>query len=377
MVRTLLPFFFALACGLAQALELVITIPVETRGLKVAGVSDTFKTWQEMLGQAQGARSTLDIEQFYISHKPGEPMEPILGQIRNAAASGTRVRLIVDKTFLKNEPSSATILADTENIEVRILDYAKIAGGVQHSKYFIVNGSDAYLGSANFDWRALKHIHETGIRTQDPHLVSSLAAVFEKDWARAVPTGTFRFKNTPKSRSTIARAGNDLLAVSPISDGIKSAPSTIEGMLKLIASAKNTVQLQTMDYTTKLYGSQASYTDLQKALIEAAKTKTVQLLVDKTKSKQDGLAELARNGVEVRTVEFPEHSGGPIPYARLIHSKYLIVDGESFWIGTDNMTGSYYHGSRGVGVLSSDAAVAPLLEKTFLNLWKSSYSKPL
>lgn len=45
-------------------------------------------------------------------------------------------------------------------------------GGVQHAKYF---------GSQNFDWRAIEHIQELGLRVRVPEVVQALGALFEYD----------------------------------------------------------------------------------------------------------------------------------------------------------------------------------------------------
>ncbi|MBY0369520.1 hypothetical protein K2X33_02465 [bacterium] len=363
--------------------QLVLTLPVETKLRVPQGVADTLETWVEMFNSAKDSHSSIDIEQFYISDAAGEPMEEVLDAIKAAAGRGVPVRLIVDKTFLKNQPEGATALTNIENIEVRIIDYTKLGGGVQHSKYFIVGGTDAYLGSANFDWRALKHIHETGIRTQDKHVVSSLQAIFEKDWDRAARTGTVQLAALGSSPK-ISKAGSLHFAASPVADLPSSVTSTVDTLLSLIAGAKQSIQLQTMEYTTSVYGKQTRWTELQAALLKAAErlnkpgeSAKVQVLLDKTKETQPGVKELVAGGVEVRAVEIPQYSGGPIPYARLIHSKFLIVDGKTFWLGTDNYGRSYYYGSRGVGVVSSDKKAVPQLESIFDDLWTSTYAKKL
>jgi len=371
-----LVLFFLLGRALSAAdLELVLTVPVETN-LKVPGVPDTLPTWLDMIAQAKSPKGSLDIEQFYISNQAGEPMEPVLTAIRQAAASGAAVRLIVDKTFLKNEPSGSTILANTRNIEVRVIDYTKI-GGVQHSKFFIVNQTDAYFGSANFDWRALKHIHETGIRTQNPHVVESLRSIFERDWAQAKPVGTSRLPARAARALKIPAAKQTRFTASPTKDIPARVDSTLKTLLGLIAGAKKTIRIQTMEYTTSVYGSGENWSELQDALIEAAKTKQVQLMVDKSKAGKPGLVELVKAGVQVRSVEIPEHSGGPIKFARLIHSKYAVADSNKFWLGTDNLGKGYFYQSRGVGVVSSDPQVADQLDEIFQGLWNSRYATGL
>ena len=65
-------------------------------------------------------------------------------------------------------PRTADSLARLPGFEVRLVDFRRIAGGVQHAKFFLVDGETTFLGSQNFDWRALKHIHELGVRGPRP-----------------------------------------------------------------------------------------------------------------------------------------------------------------------------------------------------------------
>ncbi len=71
------------------------------------------------------------------------------------------MRLIVDAGFYKTYPDEPNNLAQLPNVEVKTIDYSSM-GGIQHSKYFVIDGSQCFLGSANLDWLALTHIHEVG-----------------------------------------------------------------------------------------------------------------------------------------------------------------------------------------------------------------------
>ena len=59
-----------------------------------------------------------------------------------------------------------------------------------HAKYFVVDGEEAFVGSQNFDWRALEHIHEMGAHVRVPAFGRALAAVFLEDWDIAETLGT-------------------------------------------------------------------------------------------------------------------------------------------------------------------------------------------
>jgi phosphatidylserine/phosphatidylglycerophosphate/cardiolipin synthase-like enzyme len=283
---------------------------------------------------------------------------------------------MVDKKFLKNEGSGATIFKGMKGIETRLIDFGS---GVQHSKFFIIDGGDAYLGSANFDWRALKHIHETGVRTDDAHVVTSLRNVFEYDWDRSEPADPALRKATAAKAPRIAPSKAIGFAVSPNKPIVaRGMENTLDSLLDLIKKAKTSVQIQTMDYTTSVFGKRgAEWLDLQKALLDRAKDIRVELLVDQSKASQPGIRDLVKGGVEVRAVSLPEYSGGKIPFARLIHSKFLIADETKFWLGTDNFGQSYFTKSRGVGIVTDQKKTTEQLSAVFQKVWESEYAHPV
>ena len=55
-------------------------------------------------------------------------------------------------------------------------------------------------------------------------------------------------------------------------------------------------------------------------------------------------------GISVQFTSIPEWSGGFIPYSRVEHPKYLVVDGISCWIGTANWNTGSFLTSRNVGL---------------------------
>jgi phosphatidylserine/phosphatidylglycerophosphate/cardiolipin synthase-like enzyme len=81
--------------------------------------------------------------------------------------------------------------------------------------------------------------------------------------------------------------------------------------------------------------------------------------------------------IDVRLVTIPEWSGGFIPYARVIHAKYLVVDGERAWIGTSNWERGYFHESRNLGVVVESPRAGAVLARFFETGWDSPYAYPL
>src|SRR5439155_26468648 len=138
---------------------------VETRPVETALGDPTLPTAQaEWLDLIRGTRSTLDLEEFYFSERAGEALSPVVEALVGAARRGVRVRLLLDAGMHRTYPLPADSLGRLDHIAVRTVDYHRLAGGVQHAKFMIADSRVAYVGSQNLDWRALKHIHELGVR---------------------------------------------------------------------------------------------------------------------------------------------------------------------------------------------------------------------
>lgn len=364
-------------CLAATPVEVVLTVPVET-DLAVSGTRDSQVVWLEMI---QAATSTLDLEQFYITDEAGEALEPVLAAIRDAAERGVKVRLIADSKFYKTYPDSVKQVGAYANAEARTIDFSKYGGGIQHAKYFIVDGKDTFIGSQNFDWRALAHIHELGLRVSHGSIAAELGRVFEKDWAESVTVsqGEVTRVHTPATAATMPSDDIQILA-SPVAANPKGIAFSGDEILRLMTNAQSTIRIQVMDYSTKTYSGKPPWLELQNAIIAAAKRGVlVKMLVnlDHAKKSKADFAALAKiANVEVRGVKIPEHSSGAIPYARLIHSKYLVADESASWVGTENWSEGYFMSSRNVGFLIQSTKTSETLIRVFEKLWKSRYCSP-
>jgi phosphatidylserine/phosphatidylglycerophosphate/cardiolipin synthase-like enzyme len=367
--------------------EVVQSTPLETT-LEVPGIRQTQQVWLEMIHSAQ---STIDLEEFYLNNKSGEPLSEILAAIREAALRGVQVRLLVDSKFYKNYSQEPLLLSRIPNVQVKMIDFFS---GVQHSKYLIVDQFDLYLGSANFDWLALTHIHEIGLHIQDSALGQRLEAVFVKDWNDSIGLGDLGLEQCKKQVALSVPPSFDRGSSLVPNDGVKlvASPSfrnpsgisdSLSAILQLLNTAKNSIKIQVYQYSTHGNHSSKRWLDLDATIRRAAKRGVnVQLLVDAVSLKA-GRYELqalsALNHVEVRTVTIPEWSGGHLDYARLVHSKYFTIDGSSAWVGTENWSEGYFTGSRNVGVILESSEVARQLEQVFNQVWNSAYasSSPL
>lgn len=363
----------------APQIEVVLTAPVET-DLSVPGVRESAPVWLEMINQA---KSTIDIEQFYVSDESGKLLSPVLKAISAAAARGVTVRLLADAKFFKTYPESIRSLGNEGNAEARTIDFS-VYGGVQHAKFFIVDGKDAYVGSANFDWRALEHIHEVGLRVTDEAVASNLQAVFEKDWAIGVAVVPGHVVPERAAPAVTKPQGDVYLVAAPVSANPQGIPYSGDAIVGLMKRAKKTLKMQVMTYSTKadavfFDAANPAWTFLDSQIRAAAKRGVkVSFIVDadhigKGKAELESLAKV--KNVEVKGVTIPQWSGGKIDYARLVHSKYLVIDNEAAWVGTENWTRGYFMNTRDVGFVTTNLQAAEKLTQIHDKLWASQYAK--
>lgn len=366
----------------APDIEIVESIPMET-ALDNPDIRNTREVWLEMIG---GARRTIDLEQFYISSRPGAGLEGILAAIEAAADRGVRVRVIVDAKMARTYPESVEALARRSNIEARRIDFGAVAGGSQHAKYFIVDGRDVFVGSQNFDWRALEHIHELGLRIRDRRIAAAFGGVFEMDWRlAALPSGTGKGRamtgKPVRAPIRVGEGAGETALLTPTFSPLGFLPDSAlwdeKAIVGLIDGARRTLSLQFLSYSTSDRSS-GRYTAIDDALQRAAQRGVrVRMIVsdwEKGTPAVGALKELAgQANIEVAFTAIPEWSGGYIPYARVEHGKYIVADEASFWLGTSNCARDYYYASRNLGLIVGSPRMAGVLARVFLKSWDSPY----
>jgi len=392
-MRRSLAAIVLLSCSLLHAqnspfrdLEIVESTPAGTI-LDNPEIRNAREVWVEMIGRA---KQTLDIEEFYVSHEPGKWMEDVLGAIYAAADRGVKVRLIVDSRMYKTYPGSVDSLGRHKNIEARRIDFGAIAGGIQHSKYFIVDRMEVFMGSQNFDWRALEHIHELGLRIRESRIASAYTEVFETDWQLAsmdpaqikaykIPHSTFgkpvEFTGPDGEKAEL------LPTYSPLGWIPDSTRWDEPAIIGLINSAQKTLTLQFLSYSP-LERRGGSYTAIDDAIRNAGKRGVkVRMIVsdwEKGSPAVRALKELAAvPNIDVAFTSIPEWSGGYISFARVEHCKFIVADNEKFWLGTSNCEKSYFYATRNLGVICTSNLLGKTLARIFDKSWNSSYKESI
>jgi phosphatidylserine/phosphatidylglycerophosphate/cardiolipin synthase-like enzyme len=362
------------------SIELVESAPIETT-LDHADVRDAADVWPEMIA---AARSSIDVAQFYVSYAPASRLEPVLAALEAAADRGVKVRLLIDKVFVATYPESIERLRKRRGVEVRIIDLkARGLGGraVLHAKYFVVDRKEAFVGSQNFDWRALEHIQEIGVRLADPRLASSLATLFDGDWAFAGGAPIEQARPTaPFEEVTLIDGARVRLAASPRALLSSDEQWDLPLLVGRIDGARTSVDVQLLTYKPASHDG-TPFLALDDALRRAsARGVRVRLLISSWGAKEPGLAQLAAALAppsQVRIITIPPASTGEIPFARVCHAKYAVFDGARAWVGTSNWEGDYFQQSRNVSVFVEGAAFARRLDGIFEDGWSSAYASGL
>jgi phosphatidylserine/phosphatidylglycerophosphate/cardiolipin synthase-like enzyme len=362
--------------------ELVYTAPVET-ALQADDLRNTAEVWQQMF---DAAKTRIDLGQFYVANQQGSLLDGVLQHLKAAGERGVKIRFLMEEKGIRiSTPETLEQLKAIPNLELRIIPYQRLSGGILHAKYLLVDGEQAFVGSQNFDWRALAHIHETGLRISDAGVVGQIQAIFEQDWqAQALLAADKPVPQLPYQPSTETPQGNYLVASPRAYNPAGVIDSQVE-LPRLLATAKQRVRVQVMDYAPLSYGPEHSrpyYAVIDNALRSAAaRGVKVELMVANWNTKKPDIAWLKSlavvPNVQVKIVTIPPASSGFIPFARVIHSKIMTIDGATAWIGTSNWTGGYLDNSRNLELVLHNPAMSQRVDKLYSQLWDSVYAEPI
>ena len=381
----LLGWLPAIAAAEPPRFELIYTQPADTE------LAQPLRAPAPLWAAAfEGASQSIAIEQFYLAEQTGEALDAVLAALEKAARRGVAVRVLVDSKMKKQSQPTLDRLAPWPNTEVRVLDWSKLPtansrlpGGIIHAKFWIVDGKLGYLGSQNFDWRSLSHIHELGVLIRDNVLSAQLLAIFELDWSAAglQAKGQPAPPTQPSVRQMADRSQSGYLVASPPERLPAQVGCSEDELVHLIGQATKRLQIQVMKYEP-LDHHKHYYAPIEQALRSAAaRGVQIELLVSAWNSDAPGIRWLQSlslvPGIAVKMATLPQAKRGYIAFARVIHSKYMVVDDAVLWIGTSNWQGGYLDESRNVELVVRSAELSAQASALHAQLWASPYSKPL
>ncbi|HPZ10251.1 MAG TPA: phospholipase D-like domain-containing protein [Candidatus Eremiobacteraeota bacterium] len=370
-----------------DSIELVESVPEETI-YDFPDIRNAREVWLDMINNA---KKTLDIEVFYICNEKDEPLESVIEAIKEAGHRGVTVRIISDSRFYETYPETLDELGKVSNISVRIIPLVNLTDGVMHAKYFIVDGEEIFLGSQNFDWKALKHIREIGIRVKDKKIAETVEKIFNLDWLICVAKDKDEYMDKLSFREDLVNSQNPVTldykgekviiypAFSPEGLIYEDMTRDEDAIVGLMNNAREEILIQVMNYSP-VGRDKVFYPALDNAMRSAAvRGVKVKMIVANWSTKKpaiDFLKSLSLvPNIEIKISSIPEWSGGFVSFARVEHCKYMVVDGDKVWIGTSNWEKSYFYTCRNLSVVVQSKDFNSKLKKIFEKSWNGPYTE--
>jgi phosphatidylserine/phosphatidylglycerophosphate/cardiolipin synthase-like enzyme len=364
--------------------ELVYTTPEETT-LQNADLRDPATVWCDMF---DAAKTEIVIAQFYVSGKTGASLDKVIAHLASAGERGVKIRFLMEEKG-KSASDMPTIerLKKIPNLDFRFIEFGKLRGqGIIHAKYIVVDKAVAYVGSQNFDWRSLSHIHETGLRISDAAIVNQVRAIFDFDWqAQALLADG---KTVPGLNPSVVLADNTqaaYLVASPNEFNPPGVGDSESELVRLLATATSEVRITLLDYAPLSFapGHKRPYYAVIDNAVRAtlARGVKIKLMVSNWNTEEPAIHYLKSlavlPGMEIRIVTLPQPSTGFIPFARVVHTKAMEIDGKLAWIGTSNWSGGYLDNSRNLEIVLRNESMAKRLMELHEQTWSSPYALPL
>ncbi|KAG6454295.1 hypothetical protein O3G_MSEX008620 [Manduca sexta] len=406
----------ALHCSDECRLSLVETIPEGHMYPPNVTHLPTKNVWLDLIDEAQ---TSIEIASFYWSLRLNEEYpynSSIEGEQVFQALYAAGSKRNINLKIAQNWPTKAYPNIDTEYLvkkkaaQVRSLNFSKLlGGGVLHTKFWIVDRTHFYIGSANMDWRALTQVKELGIVAYNcTCLAADLSKVFDVYWSMGAPDAavpdtwpaelhTDINLRHPINISDANHSYGAFITSSPPPFSPEGRTDDAEAIVSLIESAEQFVYISVMDYqpacvfTPKLLFWPKIDDAIRKAAVEHKVR--VRMLISWWKHSSGSedyylrsLAALsgAVPGVSIQVKRFivpstPDQE--KIPYARVNHNKYMVTD-RAAYIGTSNWSGDYFTNTAGVALVLEDEGLNTTdvrrdLQAVFERDWNSPYAVPL
>lgn len=290
----------------AQA-ECIVTPSEEARGLVVSDID--------------GARKSVVVECYLIS----DPS--IVEALQSAKRRGCDVRVIMEE-----KPFGGFSMNQSVRNKLRSSGIDAIWGNrvyaFTHAKYIVVDGSLAWIMTANLSKAAFDKNREVLIRTASQPVVDDLTRIFQADWKRNA-------------------CGAGSLVVSPVNARL--------GLLGLLGGARQSVEI-----ASEVFDDPETSRLLQDLVRRHVRVRVLVASPDKIAVNAQTRSDLQGTGVDVRYLETP-----------YLHAKYVVVDGKVAYVGSNNLSAGSLDENREVGIMTDDISIIRTLEATFNGDWEA------
>jgi phosphatidylserine/phosphatidylglycerophosphate/cardiolipin synthase-like enzyme len=296
---------------------------------------------QPFIGAIDGAHASVDLAMFHLTD------EAVVAALVRAAGRGVRVRVIVDGKGLEARANRGAFEQLTAGgVQARP---SSAAFSITHEKAMVVDGQVAFVTAINLT-RDADRTRDLGVVTRRPEIAAAVEELFEADWQNAEGRGHVTPRDLPAS-----------LVVSPTGSRAR--------LVGLIASARRELLL-----TVENLGDP----EIDRALAEAVRrhvaVRVIVPMCDKNPNPLYNLPaarELATEGADARVMPAPETPDTPY-----MHSKMILVDGTTAYVGSVNFSTNSTTKARELGIIFANAAAAAQIRALFDTDWAHAVPPP-
>lgn len=296
---------------------------------------------QVLIDAINGAKKSVHIEMYLISSSSlGSKIE---SAISTKAKDGLDVKVILNQTFPTGSSDSNSTAHSTLTSDKVDVVYASPAFTYTHEKCVIIDGTTAWIMTANITEASYSTNREYLAVDTTPADVAEAEAVFAADYAQSGYA-------SGKPNTTPTLSGPLVVAPDP-------PMNSLAALAALIESAKSSVYAEVEEIdngTIALAFSNAAKKGVSTNLVVANSS-------DNTLSNVE-LATVKNGGGHVYVGGASETTSSASHL--YIHAKAIVVDGTTAWVGSENFsTGSLVY-NRELGVIFTNASEVQKLQTT-------------
>jgi cardiolipin synthase A/B len=279
---------------------------------------------EPLLAELNGATRSIDLEVYLLTDRP------VLSALENAERRGVQVRVLLEQHPVGNGAANNQVSAALQRAGVATR-WSNPRFKLTHEKAAVVDGREALILTLNLSASAFTRNREYGIIDRTPEDVAEVAALFNADWDR-----------------TSFAPGRPDLVVSPENSRVK--------LLSLIGQAGGHLELESEELQDQ---------GIEQALMAAAgRGVRVRIVLSPSSSGPDanarGVAAVQSGGVQVHYMRKP-----------YVHAKIVLVDGQTAFAGSENVSRQSLDGNRELGVFLSQPAALSRMMAVFEQDWAS------
>ena len=306
--------------------------------------NDTAETFRAMAASIDTA--THHVNALYYQTSWDEYTAPFYEALERAVARGVTVRLLVDHHGMRTIPGHKDFRRRLNAMGIEwheILPFAPLRGQIRrpdlrnHRKILVVDGREAYVGSHNLvapDYdtpsyaKAGMLYDDTSVSVTGP-IIAQIQAVFAVDWYYACKEILTPDVLTPPAAQLAAENEDTQISamqIIPSGPAFKGEPN-LRAFIHMISSARTHVSITSPYFIP----DEALMTALTNAALSGVEVELFvseqfdQFLVGHAQRSYYG--PLLKAGVRIHLYRKP----------RMLHSKYMVVDGSLCIIGSSNM----------------------------------------